>query len=53
MLLFEGHTVSEIAAQLDRGVSTVSTHVGRIKTKLGVSTVAGIIAYAHRARVTS
>jgi DNA-binding NarL/FixJ family response regulator len=47
-LLFQGRTVSEIAAELDLGGSTVSTHVARIKAKLGVRTVTEIVSYAHR-----
>lgn len=43
-----GSSVSDIAADLDLGMSTVSTHLGRIKAKLGVETLGGIVAYAHR-----
>ncbi|MEO7327906.1 MAG: helix-turn-helix transcriptional regulator [Minicystis sp.] len=53
MLLVEGHAVSDIAAQPDLGVSTVSTHVAHLRSKPGVSTVAGIVAYAYRERVSS
>ena len=53
ILLCEEHTVSEIAAQLDLGISTISTHLGHIKSKLGVSSVAGIVSYAHRAGLAS
>lgn len=48
VLVCEGRTVSEIAAELDLSVSTVSTHLGKIKTKLKVQTVAEIVHYAHR-----
>lgn len=48
MLLVTGRTVSEIAAELDLGMSTVSTYIGRMRTKLGVESVAQIVAYAHR-----
>ncbi len=48
-LLFQGRTVSEIAAELDLRVSTVSNHVAHVKEKLGARTVADIVAYAHRA----
>lgn len=47
-LLVSGSTASEIAAELDITLSTVSTHLGRVKDKLGVRSVAGIIAHAHR-----
>jgi len=47
-LLVEGQGVSDIAAQLDVSVSTVSTHVGQIKRTFGVRTVAEIVSYAHR-----
>jgi len=48
-LLFQGRAVTEIAAELDLGVSTVSNFVRRIKDKLGVETVGEIVSYAHRA----
>ena len=48
MLLIGHRAVSDIAAELDLAMSTVSTYVGRIRTKLGVSSVGEIIAYAHR-----
>jgi DNA-binding NarL/FixJ family response regulator len=47
-LLFQGTSVSEIAAELDLTVSTVSTHIGKIKLKLGARNVAEIVSYAHR-----
>ncbi len=47
-LLFEGQTVTDIAAQLDLHASTVSNHLRSIKTKLNVNTVAEIVRYAHR-----
>ncbi|APR78209.1 DNA-binding response regulator, LuxR family protein [Minicystis rosea] len=47
-LLFQGRSVTEIAAELDLTVSTVSTHIGKIKVKLGVRNVAEIVGYAHR-----
>lgn len=52
-LLVSGSTVSEIAAELDITLSTVSTHLGRVKDKLGVRSVAGIIAHAHRVGIIS
>lgn len=48
-LLFQGRTVSEIAAELNLSVSTVSNHVGRVKEKLGARSVGDIVSYAHRA----
>ncbi len=47
-LLVGGSTVSEIAAELNLSKSTVSTHLGRVKAKLGVDSLAGLVAYAHR-----
>ena len=47
-LLIGHRSVSDIAAELDLAMSTVSTYIGRIRTKLGVSSVGEIIAYAHR-----
>lgn len=48
LLLGEGQAVSDVARALDLGLSTVSTHVGRIREKLGVQTVGELVAYAHR-----
>lgn len=48
MLVVTGNAVSDIAAELDLGVSTVSTHLGKVKAKLGVETVAEVVTYAHR-----
>lgn len=49
VLIINGRTVSEIAAELDLSTSTVSTHLARIKEKLGARSVAEIVRYAHRA----
>lgn len=48
-LIFQGRTVSEIAAELNLSVSTVSNHVHRIKEKLSVRSLGEIVSYAHRA----
>lgn len=52
-LLVEGRAVSDIAAQLDLAVSTVSTHVGKVKQAFGVRTIGELVAHAHRLRATS
>lgn len=48
-LLYQGKTVSEIAAELDVAASTVSNQLSKIKEKLHARTVGEIVAYAHRA----
>jgi len=48
-LLFQGRTVSEIAAELNLSASTVSNHVARVKDKLGARSIGEIVSYAHRA----
>lgn len=48
MMLAEGRSVGEVARLLGVGISTASTHVGRIREKIGAQSVAEIIAYAHR-----
>lgn len=48
-LLIDGRSPSEAAAELDLTGSTISTHIARIKAKLKVSSIAGIVSYAHRA----
>ncbi|MCB9527716.1 MAG: response regulator transcription factor [Myxococcales bacterium] len=50
-LLVEGQTVSEIAAQLDVSVSTVSTHLGHIKRALGARSVQEVVSFAHRMKL--
>jgi len=52
-LLVSGRTVTEVAAELDLTTSTVSTHVGAIKARLAVGSVADIVAYASRAGLLS
>ncbi|MBL8617613.1 MAG: response regulator transcription factor [Deltaproteobacteria bacterium] len=46
--LVQGEAVSDIAAELDLSVSTVSTYVGAIKAKLSVRSVAEMVRYAVR-----
>lgn len=48
MMLAAGTSVSEVSHTLGLSMSTVSTHVGRIRAKLGAQTVGEIVAYAHR-----
>jgi len=48
-LIIEGHSVTDIASQLDLTASTVSNHLRAIKEKLSAPTVAAIVHYAHRA----
>lgn len=48
LLLLEGRPVTDIAAELDLGMSTVSTYIGKIRTKLGVDSIAEIVHYAYR-----
>jgi len=43
MLVVAGHSVSDIAAELALGVSTVSTHLGQVKEKLGARSVADVV----------
>lgn len=47
-LVARGRSVTEVAAELNVAVSTVSNHVMNIKEKLGTSTLGAIVAYAHR-----
>lgn len=49
LMLIGGQSVTEIAVELDLTASTVSTHLGKVRAKLGVETVAQIMTYAHRA----
>lgn len=48
MLLLQGRTASDIAAELDLHSSTVSNNIRRIKEKLRVQTQGEIVAYGHR-----
>jgi DNA-binding NarL/FixJ family response regulator len=46
--LAQGRAPSQIAAELDVAASTVSTHIGRIKDKLAVDSIAALVQYAIR-----
>lgn len=48
LLILQGRTGSEIAAELDLSHSTVSTHLARVREKLGVRTNGEIVGYGHR-----
>ena len=48
LLLVQGRSASEIAAELDLHASTVSNNIRRIKDKLGAHTIGEIVTYAHR-----
>ncbi|HMV69278.1 MAG TPA: response regulator transcription factor [Myxococcota bacterium] len=48
MLVIQGRTVTDIAAEIDVLPSTVSNHLARIREKLGARTIADIVHYAHR-----
>jgi DNA-binding NarL/FixJ family response regulator len=52
-LLLRGRSVSEIAAELDVTVATVSTHLGRVREKLGVRTNTEVMQYGHRVGLVS
>lgn len=48
ILVANGGTVTEIAAELNLTLGTVSTHLHKVKEKLGARSVADIVGYAHR-----
>jgi DNA-binding NarL/FixJ family response regulator len=48
-LIIQGRVGADIAAELNLTKSTVSNHLAKIKEKLGVSSIAEIVRYAHRA----
>lgn len=52
LLILQGRSVSEIAAEIDLNISTVSNHLRRIKEKLSARTIAEVVSYAHRAGLT-
>lgn len=47
-LVAAGRTVSDIAAELDLHISTVSNHLRHVKEKLNARTLADLIDYANR-----
>jgi DNA-binding NarL/FixJ family response regulator len=49
LLLLEGKAPSDIAKQLFLSMSTVSTHIRRVKDKLGAESSADLVRYAFRA----
>ena len=52
-LLVNGRSISDIAAQLHLSVKTVSTHKTRILQKMSASSVADLVRYAIRHRITT
>lgn len=48
MLVLQGRSGTEIAAELDLSASTVSNHLARVREKLGARTNAEVVGYAHR-----
>lgn len=49
MLLVQGRSVADIAAELNLTSSTVSTHIANVREKLNVQNLAEIIRYAFQA----
>lgn len=47
-LLFEGRSVTDIAAELNLGQSTVSGYLANVRRKLNCRTVSEVVSYAHR-----
>ncbi len=53
MLIVEGKSSTEIAAELNIVASTVSNHLARVKERLGCASIAEIVSYAHRVGLAS
>lgn len=51
VLIAQGRSTIDVAAELDVSASTVSNHIANIKEKLGVTTRGEIVAYAMRAKL--
>ena len=51
-LVARGRSVTEVAAELNVAVSTVSNHVMNIKGKLGASTLGAVVAYDRVGLIT-
>lgn len=47
-LLIHGRSIAEIAAELDLGAEVVSAQLEQVQAKLGATSVAEVIDYAHR-----
>ena len=52
-LLVEERAPAQIADELGVSRSTVSTHIGQLKRKLGVGSIAGLVRFAVRERLVS
>lgn len=48
LLIAGGHSVTDVAVEMNLSSSTVSNHLLHIKEKLGTPTLGAIVAYAHR-----
>ena len=48
-LILRGRQVADIAAELNIHSCTVSNHLAKVRSKLGVGTVAEIVRYAYAA----
>lgn len=50
-LVVHGHTVTQIAAELDLTPGTVSGHLMKVKEKLSAPSIADVVRYAHRVKL--
>ena len=48
LLVAEGRSVADLAAELDLTASTVSSHLAHVREKLGVRTTGEVMQYAFR-----